>query len=229
MKSSGIVFEVERSMGAMPDELHDLSRYGQVCTSKTPGSEPGWVRLPSGLWVMSFASDYVGLGNPGFAKNQAGTILMWLYTTTTNEQHYLTFAKYSTGAVDEFKMELKAGDFRLEVHDNTVNTHKLETTNNSFPINTWHLVGFTSSGSANLLSKNGMNQPLTASVGANDGVWLGDLTSDADLVTLGSLPRSSAYLNDFAGRMAPPLILDYALSIGQIYNIFQAERGLFGV
>lgn len=174
--------------------------------------------------TFSGVDQYINCGKPSFLSNQAGTILTWAKPTNTDEAHFLSYSKYSTGAVDEFKAELRLNEFRLEVHNNSVYTHKLESTGTDFPVNTWHLIGLTSDGSTTLLYKNGVTVALTESTGAADGVWFGDLVTDADQLTIGALARSSGYSADFIGIIGEVLIYNRALSALEQLHIYDITK-----
>jgi len=76
MKTGGIVFKSERSIGAEPAAtvLEDVSRFGNDGSMTT--AKPDWVRLPSGFWVMDFnGSDAVV--DVGDIKQDIKTALLW--------------------------------------------------------------------------------------------------------------------------------------------------------
>jgi len=171
-------------------------------------------------------NDWIDFGNPAFTANQAGTVLLWLKNegVATTEYHSLTFCKTDTGAIDEYKLEFKNNDFRLEVHDNSVNTHNLTSTGDAFPIDTTFLLGWSSDGSVNYLHKNGVNVALTENVGTADGVWFGDLTTDANKIMLGILARSSGYINDFEGRVGDLWVYNRALPAAEQLEMHKATN-----
>jgi len=219
MKTTGSVFDAERSIDVEPDELYDRSRYGHVCTSLTPGSEPAWVQLPSGLWVMDFDgdNDYVDLGNDVSLYPLEMSAGIWIWTEGIQPK----------GSSSPFYCGTRPWMFLVDGSGENI-TARVETTPTGglyptpdytpLPYNQWNLIFFTWKRptlnfylNAVLEATGARDEPLTF---ARIGVKLGQQANDA---------------TSFKGKEALPRVWNYALTAGQIKNLFESERHLFGV
>jgi len=76
---------------------------------------------------------------------------------------------------------------------------------------------------------NGTSLAITETTGTADGVWFGDLVTDADAMWIGVLARSNDYAGDMAGGLALPVVCSAALSADAIAGFYNQTRHLFGV
>jgi len=184
-----------------------------------------WVRLPSGLWCLSFdgADDYVtiALDSSFNFTDEPFSCEMWVYplamaayediisTGTSNVAGWCWEVRANTGEF-WFKSYYPTGLYSARYGAGTIEQDK------------WlHLVS-TKSGTTVKFYKNGVEQTQTSSnIPAT-------LTASATATKLGEESDSTAY--DWEGYMALPRIYkNRILSAQEILNHFYRERHLFGV
>ena len=197
-----------------------------------------WARTGRGLWVLSFdgADDYISLGAPTFRTDQAGTIMAWVNLDNVTLSHqFFDYSKLSTAVVDEFRLELvtaadaQTGFMRLVIYQNTVNTYSLNTAAGTLLRGTWQHIALVSTGAATLMYIMGVSKAITAGAGTADGVWLGDMVTDADAIYVGVLARSNDYIVDMTGDIALLTYCNIALSAPTILRYVNQTKPLFGV
>jgi hypothetical protein len=86
-------------------------------------------------------------------------------------------------------------------------------------INTWYLVGFTRSGASGRIFKNGVDVTSVAAAHVNP-------VADAGIFYIGA---DSAMAEAFSGGIWRPRVWSRQLSAFEMLEIFEQERGLFGV
>ena len=234
-KYRGVAFEAEVSRDVEPGltTLYDRSRYGNDGTM----TNVTWAQLPSGLWVMVFngASSLVDRANAttlsmGLRLNQGYTIEGWINWEIAAEISQIVIGRYELD-VSGWELYLSKVAAVVSVtqrhhHAGTiVDTHPRSATfSNGWTENTpWHMaVVFQGNGTDCIHYRNAVPVAVTSSTG---GIRAFEETS-RDLV-LGA--RYTKDANWYQGEMSKLRMLDYILTPGQIYVIFNAERSLFGV
>lgn len=235
-KSTGLVFAGRLSIGVEPPAtvLSDRSRFGNHGTFLSSGN-PDWVRLPSGLWVMSFGGDdYVALPSglyQAFASTDDFTILCWVDVadaTPGSTEYFIGLvgddanSRPGIGIGHSSAGNLQA--FMRQDADNDSNTASFADTNY---VGKWTLVTMKHDASDTnkvYLYLNGVEKHTdntnsltfaTTDFGeGNIGAW-GATGAAGDLF--------------FNGDIAPPRFYKYLLSAGQIKKIFKEQRHWFGV
>ena len=216
MKSTNIVLKGRRYRGLTtpPTTWEDISRY------RNNGTLVGatWVRLPSGLWVLSFdGNDYISVAdadNLDFTGNY--TIILWatLSTVASNmglfsklvDANHCYAMHYQTSTKNWFTIIRKGG----------INYQKAFPTNTQSVINVPHCIACRMSGTTVSLFDNGVKYTLESY-----GGWAAPTNEDL---------RIGVY----AGYYYRGLIQGYReintdLSDEQIISVFSQERHLFGV
>ena len=225
MKTRGLVLEGERAL-TEPDEFYDMSRFRNDGTS----ANVTWVRLPSGLWVMSFngISSVVRINAalPELLPLTAGTVEFWFNHTVIDRE--ALFGVSVTGLNSYYWTILHDAANKIELTVNEAFANILHgTTDNTFT--GWMQVVITVNATGNIFYVNGVAQAITYTAGnaASTNFFSGQL--DANRVTLGMRDVAPATPNWFTGYMSLVRIYSYALTPGQILQHFEAERRLFGM
>ena len=213
MKSTGLVFSSRRYLGNTPPPtttLEDTSRYGNNGTI----SGDTWTKLPSGLWVLSFdgSNDYVQFSSANINFKNTYWISVWAKSTNlTGERYILGTANMS-----------EAGDFYIRQNDGTGiiqfgELSKYRAFGSAIAVNTPFKIDVVSNGSQIFLYQNGV--PTEGlNVDTNGVNW-------DEIVYIGKGYRNLTW----SGDILPLNIYNRDPSAQEISDIFESERGLFGV
>ncbi len=192
--------------------IYDRSPYGNIGTI----TGATWVRLPSGLWCLSFdgTDDYISItDNSSLDLVNAVTTEQWVCPSVTlpTEDKYLV----CKGA-DKYMMQHRSsGLFRLYIAGATID---INSTTQGLA-NTWyHVVGTYNKVTA-YVYVNGVQENSVASNTAID--------TDNNNLTIGAFPLGLT--SDFAGKIALIRVYNRALTALEIQNLFNREKHLFGV
>ncbi len=222
MKTRGIVFEAERSLRSEPAAtvLADVSRYGTDGTITTAN----WVRLPSGLWVLDFNSatpDYVEITPTptqlDFTSEDL-TLLVWANIDAVGARKRII----DRGLVNSDGYEFFIDSNNL-IYFRTNQAAAFQESYSATPLTVaggWYHIAFTRSGASAIPYLNGVNDANIVGAHVNP-------VSSSRTVKIGIADDLTS--TPFEGRMSLFKIWNYALSAGQILNIFNAERSFFGV
>lgn len=220
-KTTGLVFEGERSIDVEPDAtvLYDRSRYGHNGTFKS-ANRPDWIQLPSGLWVLNFlAQDYIDLRVGGstspsldFTAGQAWSVVGWFYHKASPSQvHNFFMGKESYYGITFRFSSTNTYQFREEDGD----YHTLLSNASAYD-EVWTHLGWISNGTTISLYINGAYRNAVTPTTTTLEIWLYGATE----VTLGTYSYEGAVLAD---------VYNYAFSAGKIKQRYEAERHFFGV
>jgi|TARA_Y100000310_G_scaffold16579_1_gene16524 hypothetical protein len=220
MKTTGYALRPRLYTGdtSPPSSLEDLSRYKNDGTFV---NSPTWIRLPTGLWVNNFvggSTQYISIPDALSLKiiNNL-TILAWIKTTSTTTTQFI-FEKqlareYGAYIYSDERLIFNHGDGSGEDMNFTGYFTSVGDDN-------WVFISIVRDlANTNVLSyKNGLHfltvsSAKTPVVGTNAVRW----------------GASAGASYPFTGDMWGQRILNIQLSADQIYNIFQKERGWFGV
>ena len=215
MKSSGIVFEAEKSMDVSPAVATtlDRSRYGNHLTN----TNVTYTRLPSGLWahVMNQATSNVVCGNV-VKTGPVFTFLTWWKrlgpsTGGNNNSHTIT-ARVNGGLTTLYV-----------ITDGSVNSPLVYiggvgTWGNDAALSpaAWNLIGMAYDG-AKIYTIGNTSVVSKAAAGVLDsGTTAFKMGKDG----VNYIPN---------GMIALPRLFNVLLTPGQIFNLFERERSLFGL
>ena len=177
-----------------------------------------WVRLPSGLWVLSYdgTDDKVTIADHASLDiTTALTLEAWVYHDISGDE--FPIAKRVGGGDDSYEFRIAALDnpaFSVFIGDVNKTAYHASTV----PVLTWaHLVG-TFDGASVRLYVNGTPGDAVEAIGSID------VTTDALTIGWG-------YSNDYAwdGKVALPCVRSRALSSSEVLTRFNQTRHLFGV
>jgi len=210
--------------------LPGLPGYGSTVWNKTSqgatndGAITGatWVRLPSGLWVLSFdgTDDVVSCGNDSSLNLTTGwTALMWALNTTVDGNDRGQF--------------FKTGAYGLEWYSGVAYGYVYGTGGGAIgrsgaPAvwqNTWVFYAITYDGG-------------TLSSGFKmygNGIQFDSANNEFGVFTAAATSANNLKFGDwdaqanFAGKIAMPQMVSGVMATTQIANIYQQERHLFGV
>jgi len=189
MKSTGIVFEGQRYWSLDSTEppataLADVSRFGN--DGSMTASKPDWVKLSSGLWVMSFngADAVVDVGNIG---QNMKTFLAWIYPDDNTTR---SIADFDGGTIS---LELDASGDLTATGWTAPTRYVNAAVANAVTQSAWSFIAITTATAIDV--------------------------SDFDI------GKEASY---FDGYMSPPVLINYALSLDKIQNIYESERRYFG-
>lgn len=222
IKSTGLILDLQRYVSPDVSPAPSSTTWADKSRYNTPGTITGatWTRLPSGLWVLSYASgNYVSVTCPqANFTSHAFTASVWVYPTNLGTGISL----FSRGAGFTDGWLLNSGPTGLM---NFV-TNQLGVRQQNYSvvgtmvINKWQSVWITRAGTVGKIFLNAVNviavsqniiNPITTARTLKIGI-------DDDTVAF-----------PFVGLLAPPRILSYALTPGQILQQYNAEKGWFGL
>jgi hypothetical protein len=193
--------------------LHDASRWGYNGTFYADG-KPDWVQLPTGLWVMDFngTDSYVNLGTSADQNLFSFTLMAWVCPDVVASWRRI--------------INDQSGWFEIRIANNSA--FQIEIWNGSswgalgggpvFSVNSWAFCVATydfSTTTANLY----YNTSLTATSST-----LSASRRNGTLYIGGG--QASEY---FDGKIALPKIYRYVMSQPKFEEIYEKERGWFGV
>ncbi len=200
------------------NKIYDRSPYGNIGTI----TGATWVRLPSGLWCLSFdgggaGDDKVNLGSDASLFPDDGTWLIWAksaFALAANEILFSTDAAGNNEGDAFLSVSVADGKYRFFLY-NTGNKNVYS----DAPTDTnWHLIGVTFGSGGMKMCVDGVLQastdPSTMSPKANQDLMLGAYRPAVAMV--------------FDGYLALPRIYNRALSVLEIQNHFNREKHLFG-
>ncbi len=193
-------------------KLYDRSPYGNH------GSITGatWVRLPSGLWCLSFdgVDDYINCGNGKSFDVEYGSILVWVNSNDLSDSNTI-FHKPGTLLREIY---IQAAGFRWML---TVQTGTIDwSLSTAVAVDTWYFVAFTWDGTTARIFKNG------AEIGTNTN-QSGAALTNTNILYIGYRHLYSD--RPFSGYVALPRICNKVFSGLEIANCFNREKHLFGV
>lgn len=224
MKSTGLVLKSRNYTGSVEPPatvLEDESRWGN--DGAVGDGHPDWVRLPSGLWVMSFdgVNDRVDFGNPSSLQSTGDhTILCWIKPILTGVGMITLNKDGVMGDRGWFLRILTTAKVRHYISiDGTASAYF--TTTAVLSNNTWVFLSATYDGISLETYFNGVNQAGTLT----GAVPTTKYNSSVNFL----LGEGSNGLLDFEGLIALPHFYSRALSVTEIGKHFTAERAWFGV
>ena len=202
-------------------KIHDRSSYGNIGTI----TGATWVRLPSGLWCLSFdgSDDYVNIPDSElwhFAANDI-TIELWTKRGATASVYFLMGRALGDGT-DFWNVRFN-GDDAVRFLGSKVGGGAawLITSQTITDTTIWHHIVFLRDGNTLRAYIDGSADTNTSDV---TGVTFVDGTS---VLAIG---RNGAWAGDkYNGRIALPRIHNRALSALEIQYHFNREKHLFGV
>jgi len=220
MKSTGRIFKSRdyRTIVEPPATvLEDESRFGNDGTFFAAG-KPDWVRLPSGLWVMSFdGADYVSIPPAAITNSFTQlTVSLWVKLTSITTT-YILFSANKDAADD---IRLSAGNTSqlfAALDDGVAGFPETVAVAHGYSADTWHKIDFTYDNTILRLYSDAVEL-------ANDTAgftWYNPLKIYFGGRTIGGL-------NGLDGGIALPRIHSRVLSPGKILQTYEAERRWFG-
>ena len=202
------------SLSGLPggdSKIYDRGPHGNVGT--IVGAT--WVRLPSGLWCLSFDGndDYINCGNlSAFINPGTGPFCVeyWIHPVSKTG-NYIGHVYLYVGPVNARFLTVFHNS-NLQIYTNDGNWHD---TGRTLTVGTWSHVIWVKEGNTLTLYKNGQ-----------DTGWSMNHTASLGPFTLLRIGWHVAYLN---GRVALPRIYNRVLSAMEINSHFDREKQLFGV
>ena len=215
MKTRGLVLDPEVSRDVQPDAvtLYDRSRFGNngAMTNVT------WVRLASGLWVMSFdgVDDRINCGaGASLAITSDISIELWINPNSLGENNAgrpvekTQYLIAQTGTQTILFLIIDAGGAKIA-----------QAPNGSAPFGKWTYVV-------------GVFNSINVLIYTDAVVTVGDATAGpilpnaAQTLYLGDSAASNRCVDGLVGLVK---IHNHALSPGKILQLYETERQLFGV
>jgi len=197
--------------------IKDYSGQGNhgVITGATP------VRLPSGLWTLSFngTSDFVDLGSDASILPDAFTFIVWMDFPSFPSAQYLLGWHAIDGYPSLGITNNAGGKFSLYLGVTCIHYFTPADTT----ANKWHMMAYTCPGisqvnaDAALIYQNGS---VLTKFGTSSGAQASK--------TYGYLGRRANF-NYWSGKLALGRLLSRALSASEVAQIWNQERHLFGV
>ena len=217
MKTAGVVLDLQRYVSQDITPAPPAATWADVSRYKRHGTINGatWTRLPSGLWVLSFNG-----------VNQNVTLASVLPTISEALPLTILIAFYPTGAVgslvnsnrsnnNRFTALQNVGELRIYFYDGGV-YRGIRSIASS--LNTWHIAIYTF-------------EPVGHSgVLLLDGVIAVGSTNSGSDGTVGT--RFGEFMDgsvDYTGMIGMIKTWKYIFTLGQMSQLFESERGWFGI
>lgn len=207
----------------------DISRQAALDkTSTLHGATIAWAHIaPSNVSVVAFTSgtpDYVDISaaNSTDLNYQAGAFsgVAWVYASllVANLRHIFN----KGGTVDGWKFHVAGGNGAIYFTTCQAGPTVQETLSDigQVVLNTWYMLGFSRLGAAVKLFKNGVDVTLTPGAHVNPD------SAAARLLNIGC---DITHAGPWDGYIWRPRIFSRQLSATELKELFDMERGLFGV
>lgn len=212
MQSNGIVLDERPQVSSViPTRLYDRSRYGNhgTWTNVTP------VRLPSGLWVDSYAgAGSTTLNNSASLNPLAGfTVMFWAIQPIPTSLKQMA----AHGIVFSLFTGVNASNYTLYFSDAT------DTGTVSFgscTLNRYNHFAMTVTAACTIFGF--INGGITV-----NGTWAKTIRAGTSSLGFGMMPGYG--IDWFTGMIGLRKMCNYVLTPAAIRKIYQSERGWFGV
>jgi len=235
MKTTGIVFNPEQSIDLEPDAatLYDLSRYKNNGTFNA-ADDPDWVQLPSGLWVVSYDGTpdccITVSSTPSLSALPKMTVMAWINLSKKANNCGIITKETNVGGTREFAFSLNvSGGIEMWLYSAAAANRLIAAITATDISGVWHHVASTWDGvnAANhsFIYIDGALQALDIDSKVGTGCVPHDGGADVrigDAYTPGDVYSADGYI-------VLPTIYNYALTPGQILNIYESERWLYNV
>ena len=203
-----------------PDVMEDVSRYQNVGVFKGAG-EPDWVRLVSGLWVMSYdgSDDVLNITHHASLKPLVYSVSMWFRAETdvTAYRDLITSTSDPDGNKQGYHLRIDQTTGLIFGRSGNGSANKSVASSTAVNDETWHQVALTNDLTNVSLYIDGALITQTAWAG------IGAIFYDTNAVRLGVI------YGYYYGYMSTLRIENYVIDVHKIYDRYQAERGRFGV
>lgn len=222
MKSSNIVFQGAKVVGDMPTpaNLPDMSRYGNNGTL----TNVTWTPVASTRNVLSFTG--AGTDSKAVVPNVDSlnpiyfTIILWCNPTTiVGEHHVLDHRGIATPG--GYHLRFVDSDIAFILLD-SASPPEYQVTASGYGRIGWQMIAATWNGTSQIIYYNGQV--------ANSGTpVVGDITLSSSDFVIGHYANVANHAFTWGGLISPLIMCNYALSAGEIRNLFEAERRWYGV
>lgn len=200
-------------------KIYDRSPYGNIGTI----TGATWVRLPSGLWVLSFdgADDFVDFGDCTYLRTNEVTVLFWVKPSafTSAPVQYSLRANSSAYSGTTTLLSSSTNKFQFLVAEDDENWKLILTSNDALLTTRYYLLAGTYKSGEGRIYVNGVQQAETSSA-------TGNIYYDGTDLRIGGEHDDT---RDHFGTLALFRIYNRALSALEIQNSFNREKHLFGV
>jgi len=197
-------------------KIYDRSPYGNIGTI----TGATWVRLPSGLWCLSFdgSDDHVGIPNSASLDiANAITLMVWVRSSVNSNCRMLWKQNYGNAGYGLWSTADVSFDTGHAVGGRDMLASGVNTADD-----VWHLITGTYDVDAGTNNK----KVFIDGVQKNQKTLTEAIGSYASSLYIGAASPSVTVLT---GYIAPPRIHNRALSALEIQNSFNREKHLFGV
>lgn len=208
------------------NKIHDRSPYGN--TGTIVGAT--WVRLPSGLWVLSFdaTDDYVSVSShTSISPTDTITLLTWVKADDANFGAWngkLFFKRVAGQTYSDYALDIiadgeaGAGYIRFQFYSGGGWQANVVDTSRKVGDDVWHLAGVTYDRTNYIYYVDGVQ-----------GDSHGETSAMAQSGGALNLGKGEQVQTKFSGLLALPRVINRVLSALEIQNIYNREKHLFGV
>ena len=193
-------------------KIYDRSPYGNIGTI----TGATWVKLPSGLWPLSFdgIDDKVNCGNSTSLNTEVITVAAWVYLTAFNPTNGIVISKGYYSLVTGWTLYIHAnGSARF-----VINAYGgKEAVSPILSLNRWYYIAGTYDRNKIRLFVNGVEgTPYTLTEA---------MTTNTESVHLGTRSAGSGYYH--SGKIALVKIFNRCLTALEVLNIYNEEKRFF--
>lgn len=210
--------------------IYDRSPYGN--TGTITGAT--WVRLPSGLWCLSFdGSDFVSIPVKTEITSLAlGTIVIWVYQESIADDDEAIIGITDAGDASSllgFDLNTVGADKRLRVLSRNDGVYSVLAAGSTDVIeNTWYQIVFQQTGKGYEAYVNANQETLSLIVGAVANTdWI-SYVQDVDTIRIGARVRSGGTVYFGPGKLALPRFANRPFSALEVQNLYNREKHLLG-
>lgn len=178
-----------------------------------------WVRLPSGLYVLSFdgSGDVVNLGNDSSLRlSSAFTLMSWVNITTPASNLVILSRRTTSNNWQLYTNATPKFGFTYWVSG--VEKTLVNQSTATLVTSTWYLLAVTHDASNDILYLNGVLDKSQTAAGNAD--------TNSTVTTFGALNTSA--FQSFNGKLALPRLCSRALTATELLRAFNREHRLFG-
>jgi len=224
--STGLVLDEKPSIGMEPTRLYDQSRYGNHGTYTNITNK----QLPSGLWVRTFngTSSLITIAEDPATLDMVSppgrTVSVWWFMSADAAQAEYRVYMDSNSETQGTMLTTRGATNKVRIsHNNGTGYFLVDSGNNVMYYGEWNFMVM----AASTARMDGYYFSPTA--GYNNSYDSGASATAANRTTLTCLGSNADSTRYFDGDIGLLKVWDRQLAVEEVYELYQSERGWFGV